>query len=102
MIFIGTYRMPSNKTEKWSKCFKNMSANPLPSCIKRWETYSCFDGEIGIKGYNLIYAEKGKGDEALIEIAKLMFPFCEIEGATWKVEPVMGVSDSFKVLGENR
>jgi hypothetical protein len=102
MIFMGTYRMPINKTDEWLECFKNMTGNPLPSCIKKWETFSCFDGETGLKGYNIIYAEKGKVDEALIEIAKLMFPFCEIEGSSWQVEPIMGVSDSLKILGKNK
>ncbi|MGD9032357.1 MAG: hypothetical protein PVJ69_11530 [Desulfobacteraceae bacterium] len=100
MIFVGTYRMPANKTEEWFKCFSDMSANALPSCIKKWQTFTCSDGEIGIKGYNIIYAEKGKGDEALMEISKLMFPFSEIEGASWKIEPVMGISDSLKILGK--
>lgn len=100
MIFMGTYTMPTNKTEKWLKCFNNMTSNPLPSCIKKWLTYSCSDCD-GTKGYNLIYAEKGKGDEALIEISKLMFPFCQIEGSSWKLEPIMGVKDSLKVLGKS-
>jgi hypothetical protein len=100
MIFMGTYRMPGNKLDEWLKCFANFTANSMPSCIKKWETYSCAAGKGGSKGYNIIYSEKGKADEALIEINKLMLPFSQIEGASWKLEPLVGVSDSLKILGK--
>jgi len=101
MILMGTYRMPSNKTEDWWKCFSDLTGKPLPSCIKKWQTFSCLDGD-GTKGYNLIYVEEGKGDEGLIEISKMMAPFLEIEGSTFKLEPLMGVTDSLKVLEKTR
>jgi len=91
MILMGTYRMPSNKTEEWWKCFSDLT----------WQTFSCLDGD-GTKGYNLIYVEEGKGDEGLIEISKMMAPFLEIEGSTFKLEPLMGVTDSLKVLEKSR
>ena len=98
MIFMGTQWIPHNKTEEWSKIFLKVNQNPLPSCIKRWQTFTSTDGESGIKGYNLIFTEKGKGDEAIVEITKLILPFWEIEGYRWKFEPLIGVSDSLKVL----
>ncbi len=102
MIFMGTQWIPYNKTEEWSKIFLKVTANPLPSCIKKWQTFSCSDGECGIKGYNLIFVEEGKGDEAVVEITKLTLPFWEIEGFAWKLEPLMGVTDSLKVLEKTR
>ena len=72
MIFMGTQWIPHNKTEKFSKIFLKMNQNPLPSCIKKWQTFSSADGENGIKGINIIYTEKGQGDEALVEISRLM------------------------------
>jgi hypothetical protein len=101
MIFMGTYTLPSNKTEEWMKCISDMAGNALSSSIKKWQTFTCVDGD-GYKGYNLIFAEKGKGDEALLEINKVMLPFRQIEGASWKIESLMGVTDSFKVLGKSR
>ena len=62
MIFMGTQWIPHNKTEQWSKIFLEVNKNPLPSCIKKWQTFSSADGQRGIKGYNLIFTEKGKGD----------------------------------------
>jgi len=100
MIFMGTYTLPGSETEEWTKCSIEMATNPLPSCLKKWQMFSCSggDGHSGFKGYNLIFAEKGKGDEALIEINKRMLPFCQIKGSSWKLEPLMSVTDAFKVL----
>ena len=97
MIFMGTYTMPSSKTDEWVKCMSDMAENQIPSCIKKWHTYTCYD-EDGSKGYNLIFTEKGKVDEALIEINKLMFPFLQIEGSSWKLEPLMRVTEAFELL----
>lgn len=98
MIFMGTFTLPGNKTDEWTKCSIEMASTPLPSCLKKWQIFSCSDGNGRFKGYNLIYAEKGKGDEALIEINRLMLPFCKIESSTWKLEPLMSARDVFKTL----
>ncbi len=60
---MGTYTIPGNKTEEWTKCSADAAANPLPSCIKKWQTFFCSDCD-GYKGYNLIFTKKGTGDEA--------------------------------------
>ncbi len=97
MIFMGTYTMPCNETEECMKCISDLTANPLPSCIKKWQTFTFSDVD-GYKSYNLIFTEKGKVDEAFFEITKLIFPFCQIEGSSWKLEPLMTVTDTLKVL----
>jgi hypothetical protein len=101
MILMGTYTMPMNKTEEWKKCILDLAANPPTAGIKKWRTFSC-SYECGYKGYNLIFTEKGKEDEALLEIAKKMFPLTQIEGTSWKLEPLMTVPDSLKVLESNQ
>ena len=98
MIFMGTFTMPGNKTEECEKCSIEMASIPLPSCLKKWHVYSCSDGNGCFKGYNLIYAEKGQGDDALIEINRRMLPFCRIKSSTWKLEPLMSATDVFKTL----
>ena len=97
MIFMGTYTMPSDMTDEWVKCMSDMAENQIPSCIKKWQTYTCY-GEEGSKGYNLIFTEKGKVDEAFIEINKIMFPFLQIEGSTWKLEPLSRITEAFELL----
>lgn len=98
MIFMGTFTLPGNKTEQWAECSIEMASNPLPSCLRKWQIFSCSDGNNCFKGYNLIYAEKGKADEALVEINRLMLPFCQIKRSTWKIEPLMSATDVFKAL----
>ena len=97
MILMGTFTMPYDNTEKWKKCILDLAANPPTDGIKKWRTISCTD-ELGYKGKNLNNTEKGKDDEALLEIAKTMYPFTKIEGASWKLEPLMGIPDSLKVM----
>jgi len=98
MIFMGTQWIPHSSTEEWAEIFLEVNKNPLPSCIKKWQTFSSADGENGIKGVNIIFTQKGQGDEALVEISRLVLPFFKIEGYRWKLEPLFGVSDSLKVL----
>ena len=42
--------------------------------------------------------EKGKGDDAIIDIGKILRLFWEMEGVDLIIEPVYGQKDSFKVL----
>ena len=98
MILMGIYTMPYDKTEEWKKCVLDLAANPPTAGIKKWQTFTCSD-EFGYKGYNLIFTEKGKGDEALLEITRTMVPFTRIEGSTWKLEPLLTVPDSLKLMG---
>ena len=97
MIFLGTYSFPTNKIEEWKKCANDIMGNPLPSCIKKWQTFSCTNCE-GYKGYNLVFTEKGQAEEGLAEINRLMFPFLQIEGSSWNIEPLLGMTDTMKVL----
>ena len=97
MILMGTYTMPYDKIEEWKKCMLDLAASPPTVGIKKWQTFSCPD-EFGYKGYNLIFTEKEQADEALLEIAKTMLPLMQIEGTSWKLEPLMTVPDSLKIL----
>ena len=94
-----TQWIPYNKTDEWFKAFQGVRGT-LPSVIKKWQTFTVVDENRGIKGYNLIFVEKGNADEAMIEISKLTAPFWKIEGFAMKVEPVFGMRDAIKVLGK--
>ena len=100
MIFMGTGWIPFNKVEEWQKIYTKVAGKTLPPGIKKWQSFGCSDGECGLKNYNLIFTEKDKVDEAGIAIAKQMMPFYAIEGFGWKLEPLMGVTDALKLLGE--
>ena len=97
MIFMGIYTLPANKKDQWMECLSGIKMDSIPSCIKKWQTFTCSDSDV-YKGYNLVFAEKGQGDDALVVINRIMLPFCQIEGATWYLEPVLSMADALKVL----
>ncbi|NVM46844.1 MAG: hypothetical protein HWN79_18205, partial [Candidatus Lokiarchaeota archaeon] len=45
----------------------------------------------------IVYTDPQKVDEAGIYISKIMSLFSEVEGYTWKVEPMMGMKDIQKM-----
>jgi len=100
MIFIVTQWTPYNKVDEWFEIFNKVKGK-FPPYIKKWQTFALPDEDRGIKGYNIIMVEKGNADEALIEIMKLIAPFWKIEGFGMKVETVMSMKDSVKVLGKS-
>ncbi|NVM38536.1 MAG: hypothetical protein HWN81_23300 [Candidatus Lokiarchaeota archaeon] len=100
MIFVVTQWTPYNKVDEWFKIFQEVKGK-FPSYIKKWQTFALPDEDRGIKGYNLIIVEKGNADEALIEITKAIAPFWKIEGFGMKIETVMSMRDSVKVLGKS-
>ncbi len=100
MIFITTQWIPYNKTDEWFKAFQEVQGK-FPPYIKKWQTFAAPDKNRGIKGYNIIFVEKGKADEAAIEVSKLFTPFWKIEGFSMKTEMVMGMRDAVKVLGKS-
>ena len=80
---------------------KTMRSVPkMPDFIAKWQTFATPDGERGIKVYNLIMVKEGVSDEAAIYITKNQTHFSDnVEGYVWKIEPIMGIKDSLKVLG---
>lgn len=67
--------------------------------ITKWRVYNTSGGKDGLKAYHLIYTERGKAEEAMGELAKYFTPFYNIEGFRYLLEPLMGVSDSYKIFG---
>ncbi|UCC21215.1 MAG: hypothetical protein JSV62_08045 [Promethearchaeota archaeon] len=90
---------PYNKTDEWFKVFQEVRGK-FPSYIKKWQTFAVVDEERGIKGYNIIMVEKGKGDDAMIDIANILVPFWKIEGFSMKIEVLTGMRDAIKSLGK--
>ncbi len=97
MIFLLTVWYPPNKTMEMGK--KLLKALKMPPFIKKWQIFSATGGVDGLKTYSLIMSERGKGDEALIEITKTLVPYWEIEGYKYNIEVLIGVKDTFKITG---
>ncbi len=67
--------------------------------ITKWRVFNTSGGSKGMKQYHLIYTERGKAEEAMGELNKYFMPFLNIKGFRYLVEPLMGISDSYKLLG---
>ncbi|MHA2008374.1 MAG: hypothetical protein ACXABO_03975 [Promethearchaeota archaeon] len=67
--------------------------------VTKWRAFNTSDGTNGMKQYHLIYTERGKLEEASKELNKYFMPFIEIEGFFTKSETLMGVSESFDIVG---
>ncbi|NHJ24190.1 MAG: hypothetical protein EAX89_06425 [Candidatus Lokiarchaeota archaeon] len=101
VIFMGLYMMtvwyPPDKAPEMAKLYLKQPRK-LPS-ITKWRVFNTAGGLNGMKQYHLVYTEKGKMEEASAELIKYFTPFINIEGFRYAVEPLMGVSDSYKLLG---
>ena len=100
MIIMITQWYPLNKANQMAEKFLQATKNPLPIYIKKWQTFNVVEGDKN-KVYNRIMVEKGKGDEAQIDIGKILNPFSEVEGYSMKSEIVLGARDSFKIIGKS-
>lgn len=93
MIFMLTIWIPIHKgKEAWDIAMKGMSKG-LPKSIKKWQIFGCADGLNGTKMYELIFTEKGKADEATIDLVKALRPLDVVEGFNYKIEPILGMKD---------
>ena len=97
MIFLLTIYYPSHTVNKIANKFK---PEKLPDIFKRWQIYTTAGDKNGMKAYHLIMSERGKSDEALIYIQKGLVPFFEIEGYEFRLEILMGLKDSFGLIGK--
>lgn len=70
----------------------------MPSYVKKWQILQTGDGKKGIKQYNIIYIEKGHGDDAIVEISHMFKPFVDHEHIEAKLEVLIGVKDSMKIM----
>ena len=100
MILMVTQWYPLNKANLMAEKYLQAAKTPFTSYIKKWQTFNVADGDKN-KVYNLIMVEKGKGDEAQIDIGRRLNPFSEVEGYSMKSEVVLGARDSFKILGKS-
>ena len=68
--------------------------------VTKWRIFNTPAGSDGMKQYHLIYTERGKLEEASMELWKYFAPFAlQIEGYCMTVETLLGVSDSYKMVG---
>jgi len=88
---------PSSKAGELVELVKKMG-NP-PSYVKKWLTLQTGEGKQGIKHYNIVFTEKGHGDDAVIEISKMFKPFLDHNDVEAKLEVLVSARDALKILG---
>ena len=67
--------------------------------VKKWRVFNTSGGVDGMKQYHLIYTDRGEMEEATTEIMKYFVPFLNIEGFRYHSEMLLGVSDSYELIG---
>jgi hypothetical protein len=97
MILMVSAWYPPNKAADMAKLYLKQPKK-IPH-VAKWRVFNTSEGINGMKQYHLIYTEKGKGEEAMAELNKYFIPFSQIEGFRIQFEPLLGVSDSYKLLG---
>jgi hypothetical protein len=93
---ITVYYAPHKAPDVAKLFFKQPRELPF---VSKWRVFNTPGGPKGVKQYHLIYTERGKTEEAMAELTKYFMPLLAIESFTYDLEPLMGVSDSFKLLG---
>ena len=87
---------PSSKAGELLEFVKKMPKPP--SYVKKWLTLQTGDGKDGIKHYNIVFTEKGHGDDAVVEITKIFKPFLEHNDVEAKLEVLVSARDALKIL----
>ncbi|MFX1443995.1 MAG: hypothetical protein ACFFHV_11315 [Promethearchaeota archaeon] len=97
-VILLTVWIPPNKAVDLAKWYLKQKRE-LPY-ITKWRVFNTNGGLEGLKQYHLIYTEKGKLEEAGIELQKYFFPIAnEMEGFRISSETLLGVSDSYALIG---
>jgi hypothetical protein len=96
MIFNFILWYPSSKAGELLELVKKMG--PPPSYVKKWLTFQTGEGKKGIKHYNIVFTEKGHGDDAVVEITKMFKPFMDHDNVEAKLEVLLSARDALKVL----
>ena len=96
-IYLLTVWYPPDKTTDIAKQYLKQPRD-IPF-VTKWRAFNAAGGLNGMKQYHLIYTERGKAEEAMGEIIKYFTAFLNIDGFRYLAEPLIGISDSFSLLG---
>jgi len=97
MIVMVTIHYPNHKSNEMAKLILKQPRE-IPY-VKKWRVFNTYAGKDGMKAYHLIYTEREKAEDAFMEIGKYFLPFHQIEGFRIQSEVLIGVSDSYNLIG---
>lgn len=98
MIILITVWYPGHKAKEVAEKFLKQAEKGNPKYVKKWLSFATSDGKNSMKGYHLVYIEKGHIDEGLENIHKLIAPYYKIEGYRTRIEILSSVTEAAKML----
>ncbi len=90
MILMLTLFYPA---EMQKKIMETSAGLKPPAYVKKWQIYGATDGPQGYKAIHIVYIEKGKADEALVDIPKLFLPTMALGRVEIKFEILWSLRD---------
>jgi hypothetical protein len=96
-VMMVTVWYPPHKSADIAKIYLKQPRD-IPF-VTKWRVFNATDGKNGMKQYHLLYTERGKLEEAQIEVSKYFLPVIQIEDVFMKVEGLIGVRDSYEMIG---
>lgn len=89
---------PPDKAGEVGKAFVKSVGNPLPSGLKRIETYTVVT-EQGIEGYTIYRIKDETFVAGITELQNRMIGFHDIIGLRYKITPVMTAAEALPLIG---
>ena len=96
VLMITTWYPPKKSADVAKIYLKQPRELPY---VTKWRVFNCAAGKDGMKQYHLVYTERGKLEEATLELNKYFMPLLQIEGFSILHEPLIGIQDSYSLIG---
>ena len=98
VYFLTTTTFPGEKSSEIGKLLPKLPK--LPDFVKPPQLFITVSSDNGeIKAYGLYEVEDNKSHEGYVAIAKRLTGYFEVEGISYKIEPLMSVREALSLLG---
>jgi len=96
--FLTITTFPGEKAEEIGKILPKLPK--LPEFVKPPQLFTTVSNDDGkIKAYGIYEVEDDKSHEGYVAIAKRLTGYFEVEGLSYKIEPLMNIKESLNLLG---
>ena len=96
MILLITFYYASHVAEKLAEIVPKLGK--MPDYVKRWQVFHATSGSTGFKQLNIVYIEKGHGDDAMVEVPRMLKPIWGRDDVEPQIEVLVGVKDTMKIF----
>lgn len=97
MILLYTLYYPAQMQEKLMETAASLLSKKPPAYVKKWLSFGATDGPKGFKWMSIIYVEKGRADEAMIELTRMFVPFLRLGNIELKTEILGSLKDIMEI-----